>query len=83
MFCALILLPYIKSSIYSMADNNYNNSSHNSEFETELPNFSTLKLFDMEPKKSFITAGVNAVGFVNRLKQTEAVVSNVLQNRYS
>ena len=60
--------------------NNSNTSSHNSESETELPDFSTLKLFDMEPKKSFITAAVNVVGFVNRLKQTEAAVSNVLQN---
>ena len=60
--------------------NNSNTSSYNSESETELPDFSTLKLFDMEPKKSFITAAVNVVGFVNRLKQTEAAVSNVLQN---
>ena len=62
--------------------NNSNTSSHNSESETELPDFSTLKLFDMEPKKSFITAAVNVVGFVNRLKRTEAVVRNVLQNMF-
>ena len=34
-----------------MADNNTNTSSGNSEFETELPEFSTLKSFDIEPRK--------------------------------
>ena len=51
MFCALILLCYVKNSIYSMADNNFNTSSDNSESEKELPDFSTLKPFDMEPRK--------------------------------
>ena len=55
MFCALILLTYVKSSIYSMVDNNNINnnnsstSSDNSELETELPDFSILKPFKMEP----------------------------------
>ena len=34
-----------------MADNNSNTSSDNSESETELPDLSTLKPFDMEPRK--------------------------------
>ena len=34
-----------------MADNNFNTSSDNSESEKELPDFSTLKPFDMEPRK--------------------------------
>ena len=34
-----------------MADNNFNTSFNNSESETELPNFSILKPFDMEPRK--------------------------------
>ena len=51
MFCTLILLSYVKNSIYCMADNNCNTSSDNSESKTELPDFSTLKPFDMEPMK--------------------------------
>ena len=35
-----------------MADNNSNTSSGNSKSETELPDFSTLKPFEMEPRKS-------------------------------
>ena len=55
MFCALVLLPYVKSSIYSIADNNSNNTSlDNSEPETELPDFSILKPFNMEPRKKVI-----------------------------
>ena len=34
-----------------MADNNSSTSSHNSECETELPDFSILKPFDMERRK--------------------------------
>ena len=34
MFCALILLQYVKNSIYNTADNNFN-TSDNSEPETE------------------------------------------------
>ena len=34
-----------------MADNNSNTSSDNSEPERELPGFSTLKPFEMEPRK--------------------------------
>ena len=34
-----------------MTDNNFHSFSHNSESETELPDFSTLKSFDMEPRK--------------------------------
>ena len=51
MFCALILLPYVKNSIYSMADNNSTVSSENSDPDTELPEFSILKLFNMKPKE--------------------------------
>ena len=47
----MILIAYINNSIYSMADNNSNTSFNNSESETELPNISTLKPFDMEPRK--------------------------------
>ena len=35
-----------------MADNNSNTSSDKSELETELPDFSTLKPFDIEPRKN-------------------------------
>ena len=34
-----------------MADNNSNTSSNNSEPETELLDFNTLKPFNMEPRK--------------------------------
>ena len=51
MFCALISLQFVKSSVYNMA-NNSNNSSDNSESETELPDLSTLKPFEMEPRKN-------------------------------
>ena len=51
MSCALILLPYVKNSIYSMADNNSNTSSDNSKPEPELPGFSILEPFNMEPRK--------------------------------
>ena len=51
MFCPLISLPHLQNSIYNMTDNNSNTSSNNSEFETELPDFSTIKPFDMEPRK--------------------------------
>ena len=44
MFCTLLLLLYVKNII----DNTY---FDNSESETELPDFSTLKPFDMEPGK--------------------------------
>ena len=33
-----------------MAESNSNTSSSNSESETDLPDFSTLKLFDMKPR---------------------------------
>ena len=49
MFCALISSPYVKNSIYSMADNNSNNSSDSSD--TELPDFCTLNPVNMEPRK--------------------------------
>ena len=55
MFCALILLPYVKNSIYSMADNNSTVSSENSDPDTELPEFSVLKLFDMKPKEKKVS----------------------------
>ena len=51
MFCALISLPYVKSSIYSMADNNSNTSSNSSESDRKLPDFCTLKRVNMEPRK--------------------------------
>ena len=51
MFCALILLPYIKNSINNMTDNNSKTSPVNSEPETELTDFSTLEPFYMEPRK--------------------------------
>ena len=35
-----------------MADNNSNTSSDNFKSETELPDFSFLKPFDMEPRKT-------------------------------
>ena len=35
MFCALILLPYVKNSICSMADNNFTVSSENSDPDTD------------------------------------------------
>ena len=54
MFCNSILLPYVKNSIYNIADNNSNSSSNNSESDTELPDFSTSKPFDMEPRKKVI-----------------------------
>ena len=61
MFCALVLLPYVKSSIYSIADNNSNNtSSDNSERETELPDFSILKPFNMEPRKKVIDKTIHS-----------------------
>lgn len=34
-----------------MTDNNLNTSSNNPQSETELPGFSTLKPFDMDPRK--------------------------------
>ena len=46
----LILLPYVKSSIYNMVDNN-SNTSDNSEPDTELTEFIILKPFNMEPRK--------------------------------
>ena len=54
------LLPYAKNSIYSMADNNSNASSNNSESETELPGFSTLKPFDMEPRKKSVIKTIHS-----------------------
>ena len=51
MFCALILLPCVKSCVYSMADDNSNASSNNSEPETQLPDFITKKLSEMEPRR--------------------------------
>ena len=51
MFCSLILLPYVNNSIYIMTNNNSTFQREN-VFETELPDFSTLKLFNMEPRKN-------------------------------
>lgn len=51
MFCSLILLPYVNNSIYIMTNNNSTFLREN-VFETELPDFSTLKLFNMEPRKN-------------------------------
>ena len=51
MFCALILLSYVKSSIYNTVDIKYKTSSDNPESVTELSDFSTLKSFDMDPTK--------------------------------
>ena len=51
MFCALILLPYVKNRIYNMTDNNSNTSSDNSESEIKLPDFWTLEPLGMEPRK--------------------------------
>lgn len=51
MFCSLILLPYVNNSIYIMTNNNSIFLREN-VFETELPDFSTLKLFNMEPRKN-------------------------------
>ena len=45
-----MLITYIKNSIYSIPDNNSNIFSC-SAFETELSDFSTLKPFDMQPRK--------------------------------
>ena len=59
MFCALVLLPYVKSSIYNIADNNSNNTSlDNSEPATELPDFSILKPFNVEPRKKALVTPV-------------------------
>ena len=45
MFDTLILLLFVKYSIYSMADNNYNIFGDNSEFDAESSDF------DMQPRK--------------------------------
>ena len=46
-----MLLAYVKNSFYNMVDNNSKTSSDNSEPEIDLSDFSTLKPFDMEPRK--------------------------------
>ena len=46
-----MLLPYVKSTIYHMADNNSNTSFDNSKAVKELSDFSILKLSNMEPSK--------------------------------
>ena len=51
MLCSLILLPCVKSSVYSMADDNSNASSNNSEPETQLPDFIIKKLSEMQPRR--------------------------------
>ena len=40
-----------KQHLHSMADNNSNTSSDNSEPDAELPDFSIPKPFNMEPRK--------------------------------
>ena len=40
-----------KNSVCHISDNNSKTCSDNSESETELPDFSTPKPFDMEPRK--------------------------------
>ena len=40
-----------KNRVCHISDNNSNTSSDNSESEAELPDFSTLKPIDMEPRK--------------------------------
>ena len=47
MFCALVLLPLVKNSIYRIADNNSIVSSDNSDPNTELLQFSIPTLFNM------------------------------------
>ena len=54
MFCPLILLPYVKSSIYSIADDNSSTSFDNNESEAVLSDLSTLKPSNMEPRVSII-----------------------------
>lgn len=51
MFDTLILLLFVKYSIYSMADNNYNIFGDNSEFDAESPDFGSPKPFDMQSSK--------------------------------
>ena len=75
MFCALMFLSYVKSSISSMINNDSNTSSDNSELERKLPDFNILKPFKMEwisninPRTSLanryliIAAGLNLVVF--------------------
>ena len=75
MFCALMFLSYVKSSISSMINNDSNTSSDNSELERKLPDFNILKRFKMEwisninPRTSLanryliIAAGPNVVVF--------------------
>ena len=45
--------------------NNSNNSSDNSESETELPDLSTLKPFEMEPRKNVNGKNYNHSSNVN------------------
>ena len=49
-----------------MTNNNSNTSSDNSESETELPDFSTLKPSDMEPRK--IVSDKNSAEYKCQLK---------------
>ena len=50
-----------------MADNNSNTSSNNSESETKLSDFGTLKIFDMRPRKSVSNNTINSTN-VNQRK---------------
>lgn len=64
--CAWILLPSVKNSIYSIADNTTHTSTNNSESETGLSDFSTLQPFDMETRlviKSIDSTYVNSRTF--------------------
>ena len=51
MFSASILSPDVKNSIYSVAGDNSNTSTDSPESEADLPDFSTLRPFDMDPRK--------------------------------